>query len=470
MSNEYTCPECYATFSTPEELANHWLQEHSDRKLFNAFLEKRGNKFVCTICGKEYTNKYAFSKHFKKHHEPFLAPEESIEEQLDVEQETVVKEEQPKVVATEERVVHEEKEKVIEEEELEEVKPPKHWKEEMFEEMYKSLKEGLSLLPGLRADRRRWILYLFKTNKVYQEDPYALHDLILRNSNAEPEEVTHIVRQVFDIRKSYIERHQQRVAPYPYYYQTSTPESRTTYVPIYDRGSESPSRTYVPRYDDYRSTPSTPPSPSPTPQPYSTLPPKPYYTPEDVARLRRDFEIERRIDMLSQAISQLSQAITQIQQSKSQQQVDPIKFIEKVEEIVEKRTSQQPQPQSQVTLEDVARVIDSKLQNFQKELYIKNLEKEVEHLKKIAQRPSIQPGEFASDDAKLIAKGLDTIAKKMDHMHETALELIRMMPSLMGPGKPSESYTEEELKKLEEAIGEEEGLLEKELKDYVKEK
>jgi len=456
MSEGYTCPECGAPFNTPEELASHWLQEHSDKRLFNAFLEKRGNKFVCVLCNREYTNKYAFSKHFKKHHEPSLVPEESIGEKLVVEKEPDVREEQE----VEERVIEEEPE----------VAPPKHWREEMFEEMFKSLKEGLSLLPGLKPDKRRWILYLFKTNKVLQEDPYALHDVILRNSTAEPEEVTHIVRQVFDIRRAYMERHQQRITPYPYYYQTTTPESRTTYVPIYDRGPESPSRTYVPRYD-YRTTPSTPlsqPLSPPSSQPSQPhTPPKPYYTPEEVDRLRRDFEIERRLDALSQAITQLSQTITQMQQPQTQQQLDPIKFVEKVEEIVEKRASQQ-QPQRSVSLDDVARLVDSKLQDLRKDMHIRNLEREIEDLKREARRP-IQPGEFASDDAKLIAKGLDTIAKKMDHMHETVLEGLKVLPSFIGPGKPSEAYTEEELKKLEEEMGKE-GLLEKELEGFTKEK
>jgi len=121
----------------------------------------------------------------------------------------------------------------------------------------------------------------------------------------------------------------------------------------------------------------------------------------------------------------------------------------------------------------------------------------VESIKKLQETIKNLPrgsGGYSSDDARLLADGIAQIGKKMDQTHDTVKLAISNLPSLVQSFKTLREtptsraqFSEEELRRMERAIDETtsqqlptepgrtkkegiEGVLERELKDYISEK
>ena len=423
--------------------------------------EKSKEEFECPLCGAKFSSKIALNTHIGMVHHPSKKLSR-LTKKIDREIE--------KIKESEERV------KTIE--------------EEIFDAMYTQLNEELKTLPGVNDAKRTYILTRFKNLPELREHPAFLYDLIARNTRASPQDIQLTVQSVFNIKAQYESRLkgtmpyfmyksnvQQPNAPFPYFYPSySQPSIQTNYPP-----------QYLTMHSTIQN-PFTPPMQMQLQPSYQES--QKSYTEADIDRIAKlrakkiaeemleKQKKEEEIMRLKENISQLAEMINQIREGAIQRKEESL--TEKLLEYILKMNVSQNSKLSKEDLEKLIAENRKEIMNLldkkEKEQTINLLAKQLKDLEDtLRTMPRHGVGDFASDDAKIISRGLSTVEMQLSNINKTIRTMIEQIPELLKPYPEREKvpFTQEELEKIEKSLErkeiseetkkEELGLLEKAL-------
>lgn len=310
--------------------------------------------------------------------------------------------------------------------------PPSPEKQ-MINEMAEVLEDELAMAPGGSEDKATYVVHKFKNNSIYREDDLKLYKLI---KNVVPKMNTDLINDIVD---SVINIKQE-------YKSGDMGRSRSPMNFERDEGGRSR------QYPSQR-----PSSPSRRGRSRKEQPMRPEdmekkieEKAEELAQKKiEEKKREERFDQMQQQIEQLTKTVNRLAQggiereSKEEDEDDEyekmLKFLRLTEEM-----KPDDKDDKYVTKED--------LEKLQKDQTIQTLRQEIQQLDKRIKYASQGSGDFESDDAKIIAEGLNHIGRKMEHSHETVKNVVDKLPQILGNTQHGQDLSDDDLKQIENEL------------------
>lgn len=400
--------------------------------------EEEEEEFQCEICGDTFSSEMALRGHMNKHR---TESRDEIERQ------------RRKTLGTSEG------------------DKPLDPQKQMHLEMSDVLEEELAMAPGGSESKAEWITRRFEKNDIYKKDDLKLYNLVadvcpkMRSGV-----VNHIVDSVFDVKKEYSHgagMQRRRQLEHGEYEDPVGRRSR------YDSAEDSTRRRPTSGGRSKKSLSE------------DEIQKKIEEKAEELYKQKME-EKKREEEMqgLRNEIKKLNQRIAQLASGELGQQEDNDSEFDKVLKtlrLMEEFQGNKDDKSMDDILKESNVLTRDELEAMQKDQAIDSLSKELKRLQKQMSYNSQNEGDFSSDDAKIIAQGLNQLGRKMEHGHDTVKHVIQNLPQILGGGnnQQAQQLSQRDLEKIENELDEmdeesaggenpphqDEALLEQELDD-----